>query len=264
MAIKAYKAYNKQIISGKIYNNEALDFLRSIKSSSIDLVFLDPPFNLGKQYDMKGTVNDKHPEDNYKEWITKILDECIRILKEGAALYLYHLPIWAMPLGNYLSGKLTFIHWIAVSMKNGFVRSNRLYPAHYALLFFTKGKPKVLSRPKIKPKTCKNCGEYVKDYGGYKNIINDKGINLSDFWDDLSPVRHKKDKLRVQNQLPLLLTDRIIEISGISGGTFVDPFAGTGTSIISAIKKEMTFKCNDLIKDNCEIIIERIHNNFLI
>jgi len=262
--IKAYKAYKKQMVTGKIFNYDALDFLKSIKSSSVDLVFLDPPFNLGKKYDKNGTINDKHPEIFYKEWITIVLDESIRILKDGGALYLYHLPSWAMPLGNYLSSKLTFVHWIAISMKNGFVRSNRLYPAHYALLFFSKGKPNIVSRPKIQPKTCRNCGEYIKDYGGYKSIIDDKGINLSDFWDDLSPVRHKKDKLRIQNQLPLLLTDRITEISGIPGGIFVDPFAGTGTSIISAIKKGMTFKCNDLIKDNCDIIIKRIKNNYII
>jgi hypothetical protein len=42
----------------------------------------------------------------------------------------------------------------------------------------------------------------------------DRGINLSDLWDDLSPVRHKYSKYRSANQLPIRLTDRVLKTAG--------------------------------------------------
>jgi hypothetical protein len=42
----------------------------------------------------------------------------------------------------------------------------------------------------------------------------DRGINLSDLWDDLSPVRHKHSKYRSANQLPIRLTDRLLKTAG--------------------------------------------------
>ena len=145
-------------------------------------------------------------------------------------------------------------------MKNGFVHGDYLYPAHYALLYFTKGKPAVFNRPKIHPRTCHECGEPVKDYGGYWHIIDAKGINLSDVWDDLSPVRHRNTRLRKANQLPVLLTDRVVQIAGREGGVLVDAFVGTGTAILSALKRQMTFIGNDLDPSALVIAESRIRD----
>src|SRR2546422_6918695 len=98
-------------------------------------------------------------------------------------------------LRELLQGELPFRHWIAISMKGGFARGQYLYPAHYALLYLTKGQPGRFHRPKIDPPHCKKCGALLKDYGGYKKFISN-GINLSDIWDDVSPVRHNRYKHR--------------------------------------------------------------------
>jgi site-specific DNA-methyltransferase (adenine-specific) len=143
-------------------------------------------------------------------------------------------------------------------MKNGFVRGNFLYPAHYALLYYTKGKPRYFSRPKIKPMQCKKCGANIKDYGGYKSIIEKQGINLSDIWEDTSPVRHANRKKRAANELPPIIYERIFEISGKANTKFVEPFAGTGTGAIVAIKRKMSFLLCDLVEENYNLIINRI------
>ena len=256
--LKLFREIRKDQTYGEIYNGDAINFLRSIDSESVPLIFLDPPFNLGKKYSEKNKDLDNMSEEDYIIWIQSILNESVRVLSKGGALYIYHLPSWCMRFGHYLGQNLDFRHWIAISMKNNFVRSNRLYPAHYGLLYFTKGDPISFNRPKLTPQTCRKCGTTIKDYGGYKSIIEEKGINLSDFWDDISPVRHNSKKLRKQNQLPLLLTDRIMEISGVSGGLFVDPFVGTGTSVVSAINHKMKFKCCDLVIENCIITSKRL------
>jgi site-specific DNA-methyltransferase (adenine-specific) len=144
-------------------------------------------------------------------------------------------------------------------MKNGFVRGNSLYPAHYALLYFTKGEPATFKRPKIAPARCRHCDGYIKDYGGYAQYIAD-GINLSDFWDDLSPVRHSKYKTRDANELPLEMLRRVVAISGNPGDFLLDPFAGSGTAAVAAQQAGMHFLAGDYDESNCEIIVQRLTN----
>ena len=242
---------------GQLVCGDALEFLVSLNDECADVVFLDPPFNLGKKYGSNDKKSDSISESEYAGFILKILDQSIRILKPGGALYLYHLPEWALKFGAFLQGKLSFRHWIAVSMKNGFARGSYLYPAHYALLYFTKGNPDVFKRPKIPASRCRSCGEYMKDYGGYKRFI-ESGINLGDVWDDLSPVRHAKNKRRSSNELPVELTNRIIEISGRERGLLVDPFVGSGTSIISAVDGGMNFVACDREEVYCDVVAERL------
>ena len=71
-------------------------------------------------------------------------------------------------------------------------------------------------------------------------------MNLSDFWDDLSPVRHVGRKHRVANELPPSLTDRVLDICGVEGSVLVDPFVGSGTSVVSAASRGIGFVANDL------------------
>jgi site-specific DNA-methyltransferase (adenine-specific) len=244
---------------GELYHADALLFLRGIRSKTAGIVFLDPPFNLGKNYDPDNPHNDLKPSEEYGKFITQVIDESIRVLAPGGALYLYHLPIWAMRLGSYIEQRLELRHWIAVTMKNGFARGRRLYPAHYGLLYFTKGTPRHFTRPKKQPDVCRHCGKPVRDYGGYASIIKENGgVNLSDVWDDISPVRHTKYKSRVQNELPSKLTSRIVRISGYPRGVLVDPFAGSGSVIMAAIRAKMKFKACDVVESNCKLISERI------
>jgi site-specific DNA-methyltransferase (adenine-specific) len=259
VSLKLVERFKRKSVRGEIWLGDAIQFLQSLPEASADIVFLDPPFNLGKQYDAKHPKADRRPEVEYEAWLKKVLKESIRVAKQGGAVYVYHLPLWAMRIGAMLDGPMTFRHWIAISMKNGFVRGDRLYPAHYALLLFTKGKPNHLRRPKLKPQECRHCGEYVKDYGGYRKIIDQNGINLSDFWEDLSPVRHANTKYRAANELPLRLLERVVEISGARGALFVDPFAGSGTGLVAAAKAGM--KSCDLVSDNCDIILHRLTNH---
>lgn len=241
---------------GSLFVANAIELLYSLRENSVDIVFLDPPFNLGKAYG--NNINDNKIEIEYKYFITQILIRSYEVLKPGGALYLYHIPKWSIEFAALLQNMMIFQHWISISMKNGFMRGKGLYPAHYALLFYTKGNAKRLKRPKIPAQICRSCGEYAKDYGGYKKFIK-KGINLSDVWDDLSPVRHKKTKHRKANELPIELTDRILKISGYKNGILLDPFAGTCTSLISAIKANMYFIGSDINKKSISILRERIN-----
>lgn len=255
--MKLIKRFSGQHIKGSVYAGDALDLIKKVESNSVAVVFLDPPFNLGKKYG--GTERfDRKPKQKYELWMRVVLDECVRVLESGGSLFLYHLPAWAMKFGAHLQSRLNFRHWIAVSMKNGFARGSRLYPAHYALLYFTKDEPRYFRRPKIKPLRCRHCYGLFKDYGGYLPIIQKKGLNLSDFWEDISPVRHSNRKYRTENELPLKLTERITAIAGRKGKVYLDPFAGTGAGVLAAAKRGMRFIAGDILKDSARLTAARI------
>jgi site-specific DNA-methyltransferase (adenine-specific) len=188
---------------GEVVCDDALHFLDCLREECADMIFLDPPFNLGKKYGASSRRDDLLHDDQYLNYMTSILERCTSVLKEGGALYLYHVPRWAIQLSAILWKNLQFRHWIAITVKNGFVRGQYLYPAHYALLYYTKGKPSHFDRPRIPITKCRKCGASIKDYGGYKKYVKD-GLNLSDVWEDVSPVRHPKFKHRPSNEIPPL------------------------------------------------------------
>jgi site-specific DNA-methyltransferase (adenine-specific) len=254
---KTTNTFHSGILTGRISHAEASAQLKSLPDSSAHLVFLDPPFNLGKKYGRQRTA-DRKPVETYAAWLEGVALQSARVLAPGGALFLYHLPTWGLRIGALLQRHLEFRHWIAISMKNGFVRGNRLYPAHYCLLYFTKGTPAFFKRPRLPPELCRVCGKTVRDYGGYREIIESKGINLSDVWTDISPVRHKSTKTRRANELPLRMTNRILDIAGQRGKLFVDPFCGSGAAVVSAAAAGMQFVGSDLSLASCRLTAKRL------
>jgi site-specific DNA-methyltransferase (adenine-specific) len=246
-----------QLPKGDIVRADALQFLCALKDECADVVFLDPPFNLGKSYGKNGSRQDRKKEEDYLAYMEKVVARSSQILRKGGALFLYHIPKWAIRIAPYLEARLDFRHWIAISIKNGFVRGDRLYPAHYALLYYTKGEPATFRRPKIPKPICARCKRDLRDYGGYKAFVAN-GINLSDVWDDISPVRHRKFKTRVANELPLIIPDRVVAISGCRNGTLVDPFAGSGATLVAAIRQKMRFVACDTESEYCTLMLNRL------
>jgi site-specific DNA-methyltransferase (adenine-specific) len=218
---------------GKLYEGDCLEVLRTLDAASVDLAFADPPFNLGKIYTSK--INDSIADHEYLDWCRSWLDEMIRVLKPGGSLFVWNLPKWNLPLGAYLSDRLTFRHWISVDIKYSLPIANRLYPSHYALLYFVKGKKATIFHPdRLAISCCRHCGGELRDYGGYKDKMNPKGVSLSDVWTDIPPVRHAKYKKRAANGLALKLMDRVVTMASDPGSVVLDPFGGSGTTYIAA------------------------------
>ena len=242
---------------GLLYNCDCLQLLRAIKSERIDCVFADPPFNLGKDYgDLK--VNDHLEKKAYLTWSYTWLEECCRILKPGGALFVYILPKWAYHFASFLDQYLDFRHWIAVSMKGTFPRGRKLYPAHYALLYFTKDSPKTFNRDEVRLPipVCRHCGRDIKDYGGHRRYLNPKGLNLTDFWEDTSPNRHRKYKFRKINELKITIPERAIRISTVPNDIVLDPFGGGGSTYQAAEQLGRIWIGSEIA--DCSPIVERL------
>ena len=242
---------------GILFEGDCLKILPFIEDETVDTVFADPPFNLNKQYGEK--VNDDLPELEYINWSKQWITECIRVLKNGGAFFTYNLPKWNVIFGSFLYEQgLTFRHWIAVNIKAGLPIPGRLYPSHYSLLYFTKGKPKTFRKIRTPIELCRHCGKEIKDYGGHRDAMNPLGVNLTDVWNDIPPVRHWKFKSqkRKANQLSTKLIYRVIHISTNEGDVVLDPFGGSGTTY-DVCENEGRHWIG-IERENCDVIIERI------
>ena len=208
-----------------------MDVLPALDPDSVDTIFADPPFNLNKHYGLRSS--DFRDDKAYMQWCRGWLRECVRVLKPGGSIFVYNLPKWNITLGTYLNEQgLDFRHWIAIEHKSSLPIAGRLYPAHYSLLYYSKGKPARFHRVRTPIETCRHCGGEIRDYGGHRGAMNPLGVNLKDVWTDIPPVRHRKFKSakRQANALSTKLLERVIAISTSPGDLVLDPFGGSGTT----------------------------------
>ncbi|MBW4557026.1 MAG: site-specific DNA-methyltransferase [Trichormus sp. ATA11-4-KO1] len=248
---------------GILYQGDCLQLLSALPNESVDLVFADPPFNLGKEYG-EG-ISDRMEADQYLIWSQQWLSESIRVLKPGGSLFIFNLPKWCIEYGAYLNRQgMSFRHWIACRMPKAFPRGKKMSPAHYGLLYYTKGEPAVFNKVYTPIQVCRHCGGEIRDYGGHRKKLNQQGINLMDVWDapedvwedaseadstteilwtlteemwtDIPPVRHRRHKKRVPNELAPIMLERIIAMASNPGQVVVDPFGGSGTTFYAAQK----------------------------
>lgn len=239
---------------GQAHEGDCVKFLRGVEDDVVDLAFADPPFNLSKKY--SSGFHDSHEEQDYIGWCKEWINEMIRTLKPGGSMFLWNLPKWNLPLGAYVGERLTFRHWISVDIKYSLPIRGRLYPSHYSLLYFVKGKKPTIFHPdRIPTPCCRHCGGELRDYGGYKDKMNPEGVNLSDVWTDIPPVRHAKYKKRDANALSLKLMDRIVSMASDPGSLVLDPFGGSGTTFVAAELTGRRWIGSEL---DCSTIIERL------
>ena len=245
---------------GAVFHADCMDLLPAIQPECIDTVFADPPFNLAKDYG-HGKDKDDLGDREYLDWCYRWMNECIRVLKPGGSMFVYNLPRWAFHLAAHLEHQgMTFRHWIAVSMKGTFPRGRKLYPAHYALLYFTKGDPATFNRVRLPVPKCRHCGGDVKDYGGHRKFLNPLGLNLTDFWEDTAPARHGKFKARWHvNELKPIIPGRCIEMSTNEGDTVLDPFGGGGSTYEAAQTLKRYWVGSEIV--DCELIRDRFARN---
>jgi len=238
-----------------------MNLFAALKDRSFDCVFADPPFNLGKVYG-NGEVNDALAKEEYLKWSYSWIDQSIEKLADGGALFIYILPRWGFHFAEHLEDKgMLFRHWIAVSMKGTFPRGRKLYPAHYGLLYFTKGEPKTFNKVRVPIPVCRHCKKEIKDYGGHRKKLNKKGLNLTDLWEDTSPARHKKFKTRWHvNELKPMIPKRCIEMSTEPKDVILDPFGGGGSTYLAAQELKRYWFGSEIT--DCKPVAQRFKNAF--
>ena len=90
----------------KLYNGDCLSMFKDIEDKSVNLVLIDPPYNIGKdkKWDKWKTVNE------YVEFMGKVFKECQRVLKDNGSFYFFHNDfLQIVELQNYINKNTNFI-----------------------------------------------------------------------------------------------------------------------------------------------------------
>jgi len=212
-----------------VIQGDAIEKLKDIPPNSVNTVFIDPPYNLGKSY-----INYEDERKDYIEWSLKWLEECFRILKPNGSLFLLNIPKWAHEIAVELVPKYYLVRWIV--WDEPAEPRGKLIPAHYSLLWFAKTKniktyPLDLSQDSMNYCLRIKCTKIRRALR-----INDKIVPRDVRW-DIHRVKHKGRRFKYHPvQLPERLLEFIIKLTTEKGDTVLDPMCGTGTTLAVAKK----------------------------
>lgn len=216
----------------KLIPGDCLEELKKLPSNSVDLIVTDPPFNIGKQY---GIYKDNKKKEDYIKWCEAWLAECIRVLKEGGALYLFNYPENNAYIMPYLDKHLNFRRWMTwhYPCNTGMSPTNFTRSQH-SILFYIKGKkPKIFNKKDIavpyKNPTDKRIKKLVAEGSPGRTPYDVFHFNI---------VKNvSKDKTPHPCQIPKELVKIFIKASSKPGNVVLDPFGGSFTT--SAAAKEL-------------------------
>jgi len=220
---------NCQIICG-----DCLSYLREGAIKGVHLTFLDPPFNQGKDY--RYFNDEQHPEI-YWSWLEEIIGHIYKATVDGGAIYFMQREKnvgWMMKVLEKTGW--TFQNLIIWKKFASAIPSDFRFGKQYQVIVFaTKGeKPRVFNKLRI-------------DYPlqPWQKYERENGIYVTDVWDDIreltsgyfagdEALRDEKGRRIHTQQSPVALLLRIILSSTMPGDLVLDPFAGTGTTLVVA------------------------------
>jgi site-specific DNA-methyltransferase (adenine-specific) len=241
----------------KIIEGDCLDIMKSIPDNSIDITFADPPFNLKKKYN---GYKDSKEFDEYLKWSKQWIYEMVRITKPTGSIFVHNIPKWLTYYASFLNEIAYFKHWIAWDAPTA-PMGKSLQPSHYGILYFVKDLKKAKFYELRYPhKRCRKCSYLLKDYGGKKASLHPFGPLISDVWTDIHRIKHNKYRDEHPCQLPLHLLERIILMSTDQDDIVLDPFVGTGTSVIAAKRLGRRFIGIDIDKKYVNITNNKLLN----
>lgn len=212
------------------------EVLKEIPSETVKLVVTSPPYNIGKPY---GKYKDKIALNDWEELINEVTKEVHRILTPDGSFFLNLSPVpfgsdkEILPLpfvgyqimkdnGFYLRNMIT---WTFNNMQNCV---NRLSGRYENILWGVKDiNNYVFNLDEIRiPYITKND----------KRLDGGKGRNPTDVWyfDRVNNMTKKKLNLTHPTVYPLDMIMRILKMSSNPGDTILDPFVGSGTSLVAA------------------------------
>ena len=227
----------------RLHRAPCLDVMKQVPSETVDLAFADPPFNLTKGYN--GYSDDRDASD-YTGWCKRWLIEYERVLKPGGALVVLNLPRWSVWLADFLSrsGGLFLQNWIVWNSLPE--PKGVLMPAHYSLLYFTKGERAARFNYHSMENGWEPFDEAVfppdrADVCRRRQCIRKRRASghvwrgeLTDIWHDIHRVRRPAHSSRFPKihpcETPERLIDRIIRLTTDANDLVLDCFAGTGAT----------------------------------
>lgn len=223
-----------------LHLGDNLEVMKSLPDESVDLIYCDPPFNTGRDF---VEFDDRWDSlSGYLDFMIPRLHEIHRLLKLTGSFYLHCDPTASHYLKvetdkvfniNQFRNEIVWrIGWISgnKTQKKGWIRN------HDIILYYTKTDSAInLFNKKYIP--------YPEDYTrrdgnkptGYGIAIEDTwNCSKNDILDSIQIKSFSTEKVGYPTQKPLALLDRIIQVSSNLLDVVLDPFCGSGTTLVSA------------------------------
>jgi len=218
----------------KIIFGDTLVALAALPDNSIDLIFADPPYNIGKNF--SGQRDKWDTDEDYLNWCYKWLDLCVQKMKTNGSFYVMTATQFMPYFDIYLSKKLYILSRIVWHYDSSGVQAKKYYGSMYEpILFCVKDKENYTFNTEeilVEAKTgaTRKLIDYRKDPPQVYNYEKVPG-NVWEF----PRVRYRMEEYENHpTQKPIALLDRIIKASSNVGDLVLDPFSGTFTTCFVA------------------------------
>ncbi len=269
-----------------IIHGDCLEKMKLIEKNSVDLIYLDPPFftqtkhklqnkERTKEFSFNDVWGDNH---DYAEFLYKRITLMRELLKDTGSIFVHcdksgeHIVRAVL---DKTFGAKNFQSEIIWAYKRWSNSKKGLLPTHQNIYFYSKSKSfkfnmsytaysettnvdQILQR-RTRDKNNKSVYE-LDENGETKQADKKKGVPLSDVWE--IPYLNPKAKERVgyPTQKPLLLLERIIELTTDKNDIVLDPFCGSGTTCVASKLLGRNYIGIDESIDAVELSLMRIEN----
>jgi len=222
-----------------VFSGNCLDLLMDIPAKSVQLVVTSPPYNLGKEYEKRIHL------DVYLRQQAQVIAECVRVLSPKGSI------CWQV--GNYVdNGSIVpldavlypIFSGLGLRMRNRIIwhfehglHCERRFSGRYeTIIWFTKTDDYVFNLDAVRVPQKYPGKKYFKGPKAGQYSCNPLGKNPGDLWVIPNVKSNHVEKTEHPCQFPVELIERLVLSTTVQGDWVLDPFLGTGTSIIAAIR----------------------------
>jgi len=246
--------------TSEVILGDSLATLKRIEKASVDLVYLDPPFftnrhhsavtrDRSKKFSFSDVWNDL---SEYAEFMENRLMEVHRVLKDTGSIFVHcdkSANFLLRVLLDNLFGPEQFRSEIIWTYRRWSNSAKGLMPAHQTLLFYSKTDNFKFNRIfcaysettnvdqilQLRTRDAHGVSAYATNQDGEIIYCDEKkGVPLSDVWEIPFLNPKAKERTGYPTQKPVLLLERVIEIASDPGDLVLDPFCGSGTTLVAA------------------------------
>ncbi|MEQ1811067.1 MAG: site-specific DNA-methyltransferase [Terricaulis sp.] len=239
-----------------------LKFMRKLGDESMHLIVTSPPYNIGKEYEEKRSL------DIYIEEQMACIAEAVRLLHpQGSICWqvgnhvhkgeIFPLDILLYPI--FHKSGLQLRNRIVWTFGHGLHCQNRFSGRHETILWFTKTDNYTFNLDPVRVPSKYPEKKHFKGPKKGKISSNPLGKNPADVWDIPNVKSNHVEKTDHPCQFPVGLVERLVLSLTNKGDSVLDPYMGVGSSAIAALKHDRHAYGCDLDKEYINIAWERIH-----
>jgi adenine-specific DNA-methyltransferase len=248
-----------------IYKGSCLDLLKTVPDESIKLVITSPPYNIGKEYEKKLKL------DNYLHQQAEVITECVRVLDSKGSICWQvgnHVnngsivPLDTVLYPIFIEHGLKMRNRIIWHFEHGLHCSRRFSGRYETIIWFSKTEDYTFNLDAVRVPQKYPGKKYFKGPKAGQYSCNPLGKNPGDLWVIPNVKNNHVEKTEHPCQFPVELIERLVLSMTDEGDWVFDPFLGTGTSIIAAVKNNRKGAGAETSYKYIQIAEERIYKQF--